>query len=163
MLHTSSIAAPGGHRGCELPAACQSHSQVIWHLWAGPVWETETFGRVGEDGKEAEGTLLQTKSGDTLWEDVLDDRGRAALRGWRPRTALYGTGAPWKGCSWRLSLLQHREKQGAACRSHCALALRLFTTHLTKGSGRDWTYSKSEGMLRLRRGEQRCLPEAEPG
>lgn len=51
------------------------------------------------DVKEAEGTLLQMKTADTLWGDVLDDRGGAALRDWGPQMALPRTGAPWNGCN----------------------------------------------------------------
>lgn len=59
---------------CCLPKPQPGHLASLNRL----MWETETFGRVGEDGKEAKGTLLQTKSGDTLWDVVLDDRGNAA-------------------------------------------------------------------------------------
>lgn len=148
---------------CCLPKPQPGHLASLNRL----MWDTETFGRVGEDGKEAKGTLLQTKSGDSL---ALGGRAwwqrECCLRDQRPWS--FGAGAPWKGCSWGLSLLQHRERserQGAACRSNYALAPRVFTTQqLTEGSGRDWTYytEKMKGCWD-RRGEQRCLPEAEPG
>lgn len=98
------------------------------------------FGRVGGDGEETEGTLLQslvTGSGRTCWmtEGVL-----LPLRDRRPRAdgIVWGRGT-LEGEQLRAAPAKTQgERQGAACRSHYALALRLFTTqHLTEGSGRD--------------------------
>lgn len=109
MLRTPSIIALGGHRGCELPAACQSHSQVIWHLWAGLCEGQKHLGRWEKMEKMKKGRYCR-KSGDTLWEDVLSSRGGAALWGWRSQAALCGAGAPWKGCDLGLPLLQDRAR-----------------------------------------------------
>lgn len=103
MLHTTSIFAPGGHSGCELPPACQSHSQGIWHLWAG-LWETETFARVREDGKEADKVWWHSPGG------CAQCQREGCSEGLETRGSTVWDRCTLKRLQWGLPLLQHRER-----------------------------------------------------
>lgn len=98
-----------GHHGCELPAACQSHSQGIWHLWAGLCERQKCLGGWEEMGKRQKGHYCK------VWWQALGGRAgwqRECCSLWgigdHGRMALFGAGAPWKGNNWGLPLLKRR-------------------------------------------------------
>lgn len=51
---------------------------------------------MGGDEEEAEKDTAGDAAGGMLWEEVLHDRGGAALRDWGPQAAHPGAGAPWR-------------------------------------------------------------------
>lgn len=166
MLHTFSIIAPGVTMvvSCLLPAKATARSSGISKqacVRDRNVWES---------GKRWKRGRRDITAGKAWWQagggDVLDDGGSAALRDWRPWTALFGAGAPWKGCNWGLPLLQHRVR----CKEQNAEAIMPWpsgssppNTSLKDLGGMEQNIHEKWRNAELRRGEQRYLTEAEAG
>jgi len=123
---------------------------------------------VGDRGEVAEDVAGGVPGG-MLWEQVFHDRGGAALRDRSLQAAHPATGVSWRDCTCGLPMLAHskrRQRQGAAhrsCHAQDPSPLHCLLPHWRSWEGLSVMHSRSAGMLRYRRGEERCLPEVEPG